>query len=308
MLIRIGTRRSPLAQAQARWVVGQLQLHHPGLEIELAYITTSGDRDTEKKQDAPPHLPIVASAPTPLSNLKAAFTKEIEEALLEKKIDIAVHSMKDLAVEMPKGLMIGAVPLREDPWDVWVSKNGSAFKDLPKEAKIGTGSIRRAVQIKHYRTDLQILPLRGNVETRLRKLTEGSYDGIVLALAGMKRLGLNTFTEVLPREIMLPAVGQGALAIQIREGEDSISQLISSLNHRDSQLAITAERTFLKAMGGTCQTPMAAYADIQKSILTIQGVMSSREGSHYRSTVCSGPCEDAEAIGMRLALNLQKLS
>src|SRR5437879_3924826 len=246
--LRLGTRKSALAQAQAAWVTARLQSAFPELKVERVLITTTGDSLTSSP-----------AGDDAKGGLKALFTKEIEEALLENRIDLAVHSMKDMSAELPNGLVIGAVPEREDPRDVWISRDKKPFALLPKDAKVGTGAVRRQAQLKLARPDVQVVPLRGNVDTRLRKLSEGDLDGIILALAGLKRLGRAAeATETLPAESWLPAVGQGCLAIEVRQNDAKTGELLKAPDHQSSHMAALAERAFLKTMGGSCQTPIAA--------------------------------------------------
>ena len=284
--LRIGSRKSALAQAQARGIAEHLQRAFPDVTMELVYISTSGDRGAEG----------------PTVNLKAMFTKEIEEALLENKIDLAVHSLKDMAGELPAGLDLVAVPFREDPRDVWISKGKVRFKDLARGATIATGAVRRQAQLKYFRPDLQIVSLRGNVDTRLKKLQDGDMDGMILALAGLKRLGLaKSVTETLSPEVMLPAIGQGALAIEARSKNPAIEIFVNSLNHTASFQAALAERAFLKALGGNCQTPIAAYATLSDTKLTLTGLVVSPSGNPYLKASQDGPAKDAEKIGSQLA-------
>jgi hydroxymethylbilane synthase len=238
------------------------------------------------------------------TNLKTLFTKEIEDALLDDRIDLAVHSMKDMPIELPEGLVIGAVPLREDPRDVWISREDRPFREVPAGARVATGAIRRQAQLRHMRPDLELVPLRGNVDTRLRKLSEGSFDGLVLALAGLKRLGQEKeVTEVFSLERLLPAVGQGALAIETRP-EDRLVSYLGSMNHQPSFLAVQAERAFLKTLGGSCQTPIAAYAHLSDGQLVLDGLVASPDGRRLVRDVEKGPLDEASGIGARLAEKL----
>ncbi len=295
MRLRLGTRQSPLAKVQAAWVADQLKQHHPDLAIETVLLTTTGDQ-LQKEGDKK-----ISSE----GGLKALFTKEIEAALLENRIDLAVHSMKDMTPELPQGLVIGAVPLREDPRDVWISKTRTRLEDTPPYSKVATGSVRREAQLRHARPDLDIVPLRGNVDTRMKKLAEGTFDGMILALAGLKRLGREReITEILPTDLLLPAVGQGALGLEVRESDKATREHIAPLNHTASFQAITAERAFLRAMNGSCQTPMAAYATISKGTLFITGVIAETTGKNYRRAQAQGPAEQAEYVCHTLAQKL----
>src|SRR5258708_7779558 len=222
-ILRLGSRKSALAQAQANWVADQLKSAVNDLKIEIVLMTTSGDLLSEGKK------------PKSAGGLKALFTKEIEDALLDNKIDLAVHSLKDMAAEMPKGLVLGAVPEREDPRDVWVSRKNLPFKQIPANAKIGTGAVRRQAQLKRLLPKADMVPMRSNVDTPLRKLAAGKLDGIVLALAGLTRLGREAqATETFPVKTMVPAVGQGCLGIQIRENYSEITAHLNVLDHPES--------------------------------------------------------------------------
>ena len=235
-----------MALRQAEEVKDLLLQLHPGLEVELVKIRTTGDKITE--------------APLARIGSKGIFVKEIEEALLRGEIDLAVHSMKDLPTRLPPGLTIGAVPPREDPRDALVSRDGRHLHELPPGVKIGTSSLRRRVQLLRIKASWQIVPLRGNLDTRLRKLREGEVEAIVVASAGLRRLGLqHQARQLLPPELLLPAAGQGALAVECREG-DGVMELLGPLNHPQTALEVRAERAFLERMGGGCQVPMGALA------------------------------------------------
>jgi hydroxymethylbilane synthase len=286
--LTIGTRGSQLALHQANWVKDKLIEAHPGLKVTLIKIKTTGD----KVQDAP--LAKIGG--------KGLFVKEIEEALLQKRIDLAVHSIKDVPTELPQGLHLSVITEREDPRDVFISRDGKALKDLPQKAKIGTSSLRRQAQLLHFRSDLELVSLRGNLETRLKKLKTMNLDGIVLAMAGMKRLGLEEkITEVIPLEISLPAIGQGALGIETRMNDEKVEKQIRFLNDKDSWITISAERAFLKTLEGGCQVPIAAFARISGATLQIDGLVGTVDGKrligHYRK----GPIEKAELLGIELA-------
>jgi len=291
--LRLGTRKSALAQAQAKGVAAQLRLSFPGLDVELVLMTTSGDQRTE------------GGGGKGEGGLKALFTKELDEALLDGQIDLAVHSMKDLAGELPPGLEIGSVPEREDPRDAWISKNKTPFAKLPSGAKVGTGAIRRQAQLKHARPDLDVVALRGNVDTRLRKLSETDLGGIILALAGLKRLGrASEATETLSLDILLPAVGQGSLAIVSRQMDAAFTPYLKVLDHPASHLVARAERAFLKTLGGSCQTPIAAYAELTPAHLQITGLVAAPQGDKIIRDQDSGSWRDPEAVGERLAKKL----
>jgi hydroxymethylbilane synthase len=309
--LRLGTRKSALAQAQANWTAGALRTAFPDLKVEIILITTSGDVLSSSpavtgrgSMDSPPSAAGNDAIARP-SNLKALFTKEIEEALLDNRIDLAVHSLKDMSAELPKGLIIGAVPEREDPRDVWISKNKQAFRNLPAGIRIGTGSVRRQAQLKRLHPSAKLIAIRGNVDTRLRKLADGELEGIVLALAGLKRLGHEkVVTEILPIETILPAVGQGCLGIQIRDRDKVLLPFIKALDHPASHVAALCERAFLKTLGGSCQTPIAGHASIQSGELTLYGLVTSPDGQLVVNAKENGRPFDAEGIGVRLAQKL----
>jgi hydroxymethylbilane synthase len=236
---------------------------------------------------------------------KGLFVKEIEEALLDGRVDIAVHSMKDMPAEIPAGLGIGAVPERETPMDVLIARAGLPLKKLGAAPRIGTSSLRRAAQLRHLRPDVAIAPLRGNLDTRLRKLAEESLDAIVLAAAGIKRLGLaDRITEYLPPEVMLPAVGQGALCIETRTDDPVIAPLIAPLNHTDTRWAVLAERAFLTRLEGGCQVPIAGHAVLDGEYLRLTGLVADLDGNAMVRQTLTGPAENAETIGLTLAEQL----
>jgi hydroxymethylbilane synthase len=291
--LRIGTRGSQLALFQANWVKEKLEQAHSRLSVTLVKIKTTGD----KIQDAP--LAKIGG--------KGLFVKEIEEALLAKRIDLAVHSIKDVPTEFPEGLHLSAITKREDPRDAFISREGIPLKDLLLGATIGTSSLRRQAQLLHFRGDLQLIPLRGNLDTRLKKLKTLGLDGIVLACAGLRRLGLDEkITEILPTDISLPAIGQGALGIETRVDDEEVEEKIKFLNDRDSSIAVTAERAFLKKLEGGCQVPIAAFGQIVGLTLQIDGMVGTIDGKRLIRHHMEGPIEKAEAIGMELAEILLK--
>jgi hydroxymethylbilane synthase len=321
--LKIGTRKSALAQAQSRWVAEQIRKTNPGLKIELVLITTSGDK-LHPTEPSPGRQTVWRSAstqkgeattcksPSPIwgegavtKGLKALFTKELEEALLDKRIDLAVHSLKDMAADLPEGLIIGAIPEREDHRDAWLSRNGTSFSRLPQGARVATGSIRRLAQLRHLRPDLELLPVRGNVDTRLQKLAGSNFDGIILAAAGLKRLGrISEVTEFISEQDILPAVGQGCLAIEVRENDSEPREIINAVDHKPSCAAASAERAFLKAMGGSCQTPIAALARVIGAQIILDGLVLAPSGEPYLREAKTGGIEDAEMIGRKLAEQL----
>jgi hydroxymethylbilane synthase len=286
--LRIGTRASQLALFQANWVKEKLEQVHPRLRVTLAKIKTTGD----KIQDAP--LAKIGG--------KGLFVKEIEEALLARRIDLAVHSIKDVPTDFPEGLHLSAITKREDPRDAFISRQGISLKDLPQGAKIGTSSLRRQAQLLHFRGDLRLIPLRGNLDTRLKKLKTLSLDGIVLACAGLRRLGLDeNITEMLSTDISLPAIGQGALGIETRVDDEEVEERIEFLNDPDSSIAVSAERAFLKRLEGGCQVPIAAFGRIVDSILQIDGLVGTIDGKRLIRHRMEGAVEQAESLGVELA-------
>lgn len=286
--LRIGTRGSQLALHQANWVKEKLAQAYPHLKVTLIKIKTTGD----KIQDAP--LAKIGG--------KGLFVKEIEEALMKKGIDLAVHSIKDVPTELPEGLHLSAITKREDPRDVFISKDGTLLKNLPQGAKIGTSSLRRQVQLLHFRSDFEMIPLRGNLDTRLKKLKTMNLDGIILAYAGVKRLGLEErITEIIPTEISLPAIGQGALGIETRMDGEEVEKQIRFLNDPPSAIAVSAERSFLKKLGGGCQIPIAAFGQIVGSTLQIDGMVGTIDGKRLIRHHLEGTLEEAEFLGIQLA-------
>jgi hydroxymethylbilane synthase len=286
--LKIGTRGSQLALFQANWVKDRLSEVHPDLDVRLIKIKTTGD----KIQDVP--LAKIGG--------KGLFVKEIEESLLQKKIDLAVHSIKDVPTEFPQGLHLSVIAKREDPRDVFISRDGRTLKDLPQGAKIGTSSLRRQAQLLHFRSDLELIPLRGNLDTRLKKLKNMNLDGIVLALAGVRRLGLEErVTEIIPADLSLPAIGQGALGIETRMDDKEVEGQIRFLNDRDASIAVTAERAFLKRLEGGCQVPLAAFAQPEGMTLRVEGLVGSTDGKRLIRHRVEGPVENAESLGVQLA-------
>lgn len=289
--IRIGTRGSQLALWQARWVQQQIDRNSPDSSTELVIIKTTGDKITD----------------VPLAKVggKGLFVKEIEEALLDGRIDMAVHSMKDMPADIPHGLCIGAVPFRENPLDAFVSERFVSIEALPQGARVGTSSLRRTAQLLHRRPDLAIAPLRGNLDTRLNKLAETDLDAIILAAAGLKRLGLaDRITAHIEPDTMLPAVGQGALCIENRSHDTEIGPVAANLDHALSHTAVTAERAFSHRLEGGCQVPIAAYATIDNDRLRITGLVAETDGRRMIKHTLEGPSEHAAALGLQLAEHL----
>jgi hydroxymethylbilane synthase len=289
--LRIGTRGSALALWQANWVRDALIRAHAGLSIELVIIKTKGDRI----QDVP--LAKIGSS--------ALFVKEIETSLTDGSVDLAVHSMKDMPSRLADGLCIGAIPERESPADVLISKNGLHFFDLPAGARIGTSSLRRGAQLLHARKDIKIVSLRGNLDTRIRKLDTEDLDAIVVAAAGVRRLNFKgRITEYLSESLLLPAVGQGALCIEIRRADEVTARLVSVLDHAPTRAVVTAERSFLGQLGGTCQVPLAAYGKIEENTLTLTGLVAALDGEKVLRDQVTGTPEQAEALGVTLSKRL----
>jgi hydroxymethylbilane synthase len=292
----IGSRGSKLALRQAEIVKTELGLLNPALKVRIEIITTSGDVKTD-----------------PLSVIggKGVFTKELEDALLDGRIDAAVHSLKDLPTIIPEALVIAAICKREDPRDGlvlgpnFVNAAGPSIQNLPRKAIVGTSSPRRLAQLKHLRNDLVFKDLRGNVDTRLRKLDEGQYDALVLACAGLRRLGLeNRISVALSSEQMLPSPGQGAIAIEARASDVDTIALIGQMDHKFTRLACTAEREFLRSLGGGCQLPIAAYAVVRDKKIRLHGLVADAEGKQIMRDHISGPLDEAEQMGGRLAERL----
>jgi hydroxymethylbilane synthase len=292
--ITIGTRGSQLALWQTRWVKAEIEKHHRDIEVDIKIISTKGDRVLD------------VSLPKLGEQGKGLFTKELEDAILAGRVDIAVHSLKDLPTELPAGLQIGAICEREDPRDALVARAGvNSFQELPQGAVIGTSSLRRQAQLRAARPDLELIAIRGNVDTRLRKLDEGGFDAIVLAAAGLDRLGhADRITQHLSDELVLPAVGQGALAIETRADDAAIDETVRALDHTPTRLACTAERAFLRGLGGGCLVPIAAHAKIEAGVMTLNGLVASADGSEVMRDRRSGRAEETNLIGEQLAKDL----
>jgi hydroxymethylbilane synthase len=286
--ISIGTRSSPLALYQAGHIKERLERLGPGLEVRLVKIKTTGDKITD----------------VPLARVggKGLFVKEIEEALLDGRIDLAVHSMKDVPAVLPPGLHLSVIPEREDPRDALIGRGGVRFADLPVGSVVGTSSLRRQAQLRSRRPDLKIEPLRGNLDTRLRKLENGTFAAIVLAAAGLKRLGLTEkVTEYLEPEVSLPAIGQGALGLECRREDERINALLSPLDHPDTHACVKAERALLARLEGGCQVPIAGHARLDGDRMTLEGLVASVAGDRVVREGLSGPVPEAEGLGVRLA-------
>lgn len=286
--IVIGTRDSALAMWQANWVQEALRNAHPDLNFRVLGMKTKGDK-------------ILDVALAKIGD-KGLFTKELEVALLNGEIDMAVHSMKDLPTSLPAGLTIGAICEREYPEDVLISKNGATLANLKKGAKIGTSSLRRRSQLLRYRPDFQLVDLRGNLTTRLRKLQETDLDAVVLAYAGIKRLGYeNLITQLIPPDICLPSVGQGSVGIEVRTGDDFIGKIIAPLDHGPSRLAIEAERALMKRLEGGCQVPIGALGKVDNNQLFLEGIVADLQGQSAVRHAISGSVQDAKQLGLHLA-------
>ena len=291
--VTIATRGSQLALWQAEHIKSRLMAQYEGLEVELLILKTKGD--------------IILDVPLAKVGGKGLFVKEIEEALLAGTADLAVHSMKDVPMVLPEGLTLGAVPEREICTDLFLSEKYAALEDLPQGAKLGTSSLRRQSQALALRPDLEVAMLRGNVETRLRKMKEGQYDAIILARAGVKRLGLGaSLQQDLTPPSFLPAVGQGALGIEIRDDRPEMRELVAFLDHTPTRLCVTAERAFLRRLDGGCQVPIAAHAVLDGEELVLEALVADPLGKVvFRDTVrCAATLEEADAAGQKLAEKL----
>ncbi|MBI4855059.1 MAG: hydroxymethylbilane synthase [Acidobacteria bacterium] len=287
-MIRIGSRGSKLALWQANWVKSELEKAFPEIEIVIEIIKTTGDRYQEV---------------TPPENMpKGLFTKEIQDALLRNEVDVAVHSLKDLATDTNPELVLAAISERANPYDALISRESKFLQDLPKGSHIGTTSTRRKSQLLNLRPDLKISDLRGNVDTRLRKLDEGQYDAIILAVAGLTRLGLKSrISQELRSDIIIPAVGQGALGIEIRANDRETLKYIEIFNHKETEIACKAERLFLAALGGGCQVPIACFAQVEGAKIKIQGCVASVDGKEIIKKENSGSISEYKELAQSLA-------
>ncbi len=288
--ITIGTRGSKLALWQAHWI--EKQLNTLGVATSIEVIKTTGDKITD----------VALAKVGAESGLKGVFTKEIEEALLDGRIDIAVHSLKDLPTEIDARLAVAAIPRREDPRDALV---GRRLDEIPEGAKVGTSSLRRAAQLRHRRPDVEVLDIRGNVDTRLRKLDDGQYDAILLASAGLHRLGWqDRIAEILDPEVMVPAVGQGALGIETRSDDEAVRRLLAPLHDEETAIAVGAERALLGALGGGCRVPLGAHAVVREGVLELAAAVVSPGGGRAVKARESGDPNHAEALGRQTAQRL----
>jgi hydroxymethylbilane synthase len=290
-IIRIATRQSPLALWQAEYVAARLEKTFPQIKTELVKMVTRGDK--------------ILDAPLAKIGGKGLFVKELEQGMLEGSADIAVHSMKDVPVEFPEGLHLAAILKREDPSDAFVSNHYASFADLPTNARIGTSSLRRQCQIKEHYPNAEIISLRGNVNTRLAKLDAGEYDAIILASAGLKRLGMaNRITQCLDASVSLPACGQGAIGIECRVDDVEINEFLSALHDNDTGLCVSAERAMNARLHGGCQVPIAGFAQLQDNQLFMRGLVGSPDGCLMYRSERSGALDQAETLGRLIAEDL----
>ena len=291
MILKIGTRGSRLALAQSRWVKEKIEKGHPDIRVELVSIKTTGDK--------------ILDAPLSEVGGKGLFVKEIEEALLSRKIHMAVHSMKDVPAELPEGLTLSAFPEREDPRDALISRGNLTVEQLPFGSRVGTSSLRRAAQLLHMRPDLKIVSLRGNVDTRLRKLESGDLRAIILAAAGLKRLGLSgLISHTISEDMVLPAIGQGALGLEVRSDDHDTVAILDFLDHEPTRLTVKAERAFLKELEGGCQVPIAAFARLIGTKLHLKGLVAELDGSGLVMDEITGTAAQAGRLGVELARKL----
>jgi len=284
--LTFATRPSALARWQTQMVIHLLQSHWADLVCEQEVIATKGDRTLDK----------------PLTEIggKGLFTLELEQALLEKRVDAAVHSLKDLPTDDVPGLVVAVIPKRAEIQDVWICPAGHSLDQIPDGSVVGTSSTRRKAQLLAHRPDLQVEPIRGNVDTRIRKAVEGQYDAILLAAAGVTRLGLQEhITQIMPLEIMAPAPGQGALAVQCRIDDNATLDVLRTINHQDSQMAVTAERAFLATLGGGCSLPVGAYASVEGKKISLLGVIAAPDGGSILTVSERG--DDPQKLGEQLA-------
>jgi len=289
--LRIGTRASLLAVTQSTWVKNQIENAHPQTQVELVKITTKGDK--------------ILDVPLAKVGGKGLFVKEIEDALLTGEVDLAVHSMKDVPTELPQGLHIGIIPVRETPFDAFISNKFDSINALPQGATMGTSSLRRKSQLSALRPDLNIVDLRGNIDTRLRKLDEGIYDAIILAGAGLNRLGLSKrITTLLPASQMLPAISQGALGIELRQDDNELFKGLQFLHHQPTAVTVAAERAFLLTLEGGCQVPIGAFATLEGETVSLTGLVAEVDGSRILTDTKSDTAANAAALGTTLAQQL----
>mgnify|MGYP000011620022 CR=1 FL=1 len=282
--LRLGTRKSALALAQSNWVKEEIETRWPEVHVDIVKFTTKGDK--------------ILDVPLAKVGGKGLFVKEIENALLREDADIAVHSLKDVPSEIPKGLEVSIFPCREEPRDALISRSGLRLEELPKGARIGTSSLRRIAQLKNARPDIEVVSLRGNIDTRLRKLGEGRYDAVILAAAGLRRLGLEKrIIQLLEPETMLPAVGQGALGIEFRSMDTEVRQILASIHHEDTSICVRAERAFLFRLEGGCQVPLGALARLKGETLELEVMLGDEAGTNIIRMKKQGTVDQPEALG-----------
>ena len=291
MPIKIGTRASKLALAQSHWVKEKIESKYPHIQVELVTIKTTGDKVLH----------------SPLSKIggKGLFVKEIEEALLSKRVDVAVHSMKDVPAELPDALMLSTFPEREDPRDALISINDQTLEQLAKGSTVGTSSLRRTSQLLHMRPDLDLVPLRGNVDTRLGKLNSGGLQALILATAGLKRLGFSSrITQIISPGQILPAIGQGALGLEVRRDDEQIISLLDFMNHKQTEVIVKAERAFLKELKGGCQVPIAGFGRLIGGKLHLEGMVAELDGTRLIRDEITGEIDRPRETGITLARRL----
>ncbi len=291
MILKIGTRGSKLALTQSHWVKEKIEKKHSHIQVELVRIKTTGDKILD----------------SPLSEIggKGLFVKEIEDALLEKRVDMAVHSVKDVPAELPEPLMVSVFPKREDPHDALLSRDNLTLDGLPLHARVGTSSLRRITQLLYIRPDLDTVPVRGNVDTRIRKLESGEFHAIILAVAGLKRLGLaSRIDERISSHLLMPAIGQGALGLEVRREDQKTMDLISFLNHGPTEMTVRAERAFLQELEGGCQVPIAAIGSLNDENLYLRGMVANLDGTEILKDEITGKKDKAEELGITLAKRL----
>jgi len=282
--LQLGTRKSALALAQSNWVKEEIETHWPEVNVDLVKFTTKGDK--------------ILDVPLAKVGGKGLFVKEIEDALLRKDADFAVHSLKDVPAELPEGLEVTIFPGREEPRDALISRTKLRLEELPEGARVGTSSLRRIAQLKNARPDLEVASLRGNIDTRLRKLDEGQYDAIILAAAGLRRLGLEQrIIQLLGPEVMLPAVGQGALGIEFRSMDTEIRRILASIHHEETSICVRAERAFLFKLEGGCQVPIGTFARLNGETLELEGMVGNEAGTNIIKMKKQGTADRPEALG-----------
>jgi hydroxymethylbilane synthase len=293
MRLLIGTRGSALARRQASWVGSLLQERFEGTHVEYETIKTKGDK--------------LLDVPLAKVGGKGLFVKEIEEALLAGQVDLAVHSVKDIPASLPDGLTITAIPEREDPRDVLISKDGETFQRLRKGARVGTSSLRRRALLLKIREDIHVVPMRGNLDTRIRKMEQGVVDAVVLAAAGIRRMGLESrITEILSPREFIPAIGQGALGIETRMDDEKVNALVRALDHPETRLCVRAERAFLKSLHGGCQVPIGGLAKIHGNRMTLHGMVADLDGKPMFLEEIQGDPMDAQQLGKELAVRIMR--